>query len=130
MYPAILINKLAELTSDTWSEKFNDADIVIIDEGQFFEDLYTFMKGELNKKDKQKIFIVGGLSGDYKMDTLGDIYRLIPLADEINKLDAYCVKCNDGTLASFTKRTVENNEQILVGDSEMYIPVCRYHHIN
>lgn len=130
MYPAILINKLTELTSDTWSEKFNDADIVIIDEGQFFEDLYTFMKGELNKKDKQKIFIVGGLSGDYKMDTLGDIYRLIPLADEINKLNAYCVKCNDGTLASFTKRTIENSEQILVGNSEMYIPVCRYHHIN
>lgn len=129
MCPAIMLNKLSELHID-YIELYKMADIIIIDEGQFFEDLYDFIKNELNKIDTRKIFIIGGLSGDYNMNTLGDIYRLIPLADEINKLSAYCVECKDGTLASFTKRTIKNENQILVGDSDIYIPVCRYHHIN
>lgn len=126
MCPAIMINKLYELYGE-WKELYLDAEIVVIDEAQFFEDLYPFIKNELSITGKRKIFIVGGLSGDYNMEPIGEIYRLIPLADEINKLNAYCVKCKDGTLASFTKRTIQNDDKILIGDSDIYIPVCRYH---
>lgn len=126
MCPAIMLNKLYELYGE-YKELYLDAEIVVIDEGQFFEDLYPFIKAELMKVGKRKIFIIGGLSGDYNMEPIGDIYRLIPLADEINKLNAYCVKCKDGTLASFTRRTISNDQQILIGDSNVYIPVCRYH---
>jgi thymidine kinase len=126
MCPAMLLLKLNELYGEEYNQMYNEADVVVIDEGQFFEDLYPFLKGELNKIDgKKKIFIVGGLSGDYNMEPLGDIYRLISLADEIHKLSAYCVKCKDGTMASFTKRKIQSDEKILVGNSDIYIPVCR-----
>ena len=124
-HTAYMISELNELQD---IQDYKTIEIVIIDEGQFFSDLYTFINKELKEQVNPKIFIVGGLSGDYNMSTLGEITKLIPLADEIIKLNAYCVKCNDGTIASFTKRIVTSSDQILIGASDAYIPVCRYHH--
>jgi thymidine kinase len=119
---------LDELSMLRENELYIESEIVIIDEGQFFKDLYTFIKGELDNKSCKKMFIVGGLSGDYQLNPIGEMTSLIPLADEIIKLNAYCVCCNDGTIASFTKRIIKNDEKILVGKEDMYIPVCRYHY--
>lgn len=124
-YPAIMISQLEELKE---MSKYTTSKIVIIDEGQFFMDLYDFIKYELETTNK--IFIVGGLSGDYKMEPIGDIARLIPLADEINKLNAYCIRCNDGTVASFTKRINDSSDQVIIGSDDIYTSVCRYHFLN
>ena len=124
-YPAIMISQLEELRA---MSKYTTSKIVIIDEGQFFMDLYDFIKYELETTNK--IFIVGGLSGDYKMEPIGDIVRLIPLADEIYKLNAYCIQCNDGTIASFTKRINDSSDQVIIGSDDIYTSVCRYHFLN
>jgi len=124
-YPAIMISQLKELKE---MSTYTSSKIVIIDEGQFFVDLYDFIKYELETSNK--IFIVGGLSGDYKMEPMGDIVRLIPLADEIYKLNAYCIRCNDGTIASFTKRINNSSDQIIIGSDDIYTAVCRYHFYN
>jgi len=130
-YPAIMVKTLNELKSNiVYNKKYDYAEIVIIDESQFYGDLYEFMRSELFSQTNKKMFIVAGLSGDYKMEPIGDVLKLIPMADEIQKLDAYCIYCKDGTLASFTSKlinTTTNDQQIVVGNDDIYSPCCRYH---
>ena len=128
-YPAVKLCTLEELVkqSDLW-ELYRTAKVVVIDEAQFFPDLLSFMRENLVQP---KTFIVGGLSGDFNMNPIGEIISLVPLADEVIKLDAYCVYCHESpTRASFSKRLVASDQQILVGKKDVYLPVCRYHHLN
>ncbi len=127
-YPALFVENLRELkdTSD-----YANAKIVVIDEGQFYLDLFLFISTELTISNK--LFIVGSLCGDYQMQPIGDVLRLVPLADEITKLHAYCVECKDGTIASFTKAKLQqlpSEGKFVVGNSNLYKPVCRYHFYN
>lgn len=130
VFPALMIKRLSELkTNSSFKIKYDYADIILIDEGQFFEDLHDFIRDHLTCFFSKKMFIVAGLASDYKMQPIGDIIRLVPMADEIIKLTAYCVYCKDGTPASFTKKETGVNEDsnILVGAKELYSPVCRLH---
>jgi thymidine kinase len=132
-FKAFMLNKLEDITIDqSIFEIYKNSDIVIIDESQFFPDLYRFVETQLKIKHlHNKIFIVSGLSGDSSLQPIGDILKLIPLADEVIKLNAYCLKCKDGTIASFSKRRINcDNSQILIGNSDIYIPVCRFHYYN
>jgi thymidine kinase len=101
-----------------------DADVIAIDEGQFFTGLVDAVRTMLARG---KHVIVGGLDGDFKQLPFGEIPFLIPLADDIVKLHAMCMTCKDGTRAPFTKRTVSGTDQEMVGASDMYIAVCRNH---
>ena len=103
-----------------------DYDSFFIDEAQFFEDLYPFV---LTLVDiKRKHVVVSGLDGDCFRNTFGDIIKLIPICDSVDKLTAYCNKCNDGTLAPFSKKIIQDNNSLIdIGGSDKYIPVCRYH---
>lgn len=132
VFPAIMLNNLFDLeTNYEFKNKFNNANIILIDEAQFYDDLYYFVKKNLNNVYQKKLFIISGLSSDSNMEPIGDIIKLIPLADEIIKLSAYCILCKDGTPASFTKRIkdIDNTNQILVGSNEIYSPVCRMHYL-
>ena len=101
-------------------------DIIIINEGQFFEDLYHTT---INLVDNQKkIVIVSGLDGDYKKNKFGSILDLIPHAEEVFRLHAYCAICKDGTPGIFSARIINEDTQVLVGGKESYIPVCRRHY--
>tara|TARA_B100000427_G_scaffold282420_1_gene254165 strand:- start:368 stop:889 length:522 start_codon:yes stop_codon:yes gene_type:complete len=113
--------------NNRYMKEFMNADIVMIEEAQFFTDLYKFVTNAADNLDK--IVVVSGLDGDYKREPFGDILRLIPHAEDITKLCALCKICNDGTPGCFTRRIVENNEQLLVGGMESYIPVCRKHYV-
>ena len=113
-----------DFVKDLEKVKYEDYDIICINEGQFFEGLVTFCKSALSKN---KSIYVSGLDGDYKQEKFGEILDLVPLSDKITKLHAFCSICKDGTQAHFTKRIVnDNKEQKLIGTEE-YIPVCRKH---
>lgn len=132
-FKAFMINKLETILLDPLiNDIYQNSDIVIIDECQFFPDLFFFIQTQLNILHKfNKIFIVAGLSGDSNLQPIGDLIKLIPLADEIIKLNAYCIKCKDGTIASFSKRINScQDSQILIGKNDIYIPVCRFHYYN
>ena len=60
----------------------------------------------------------------------GDMIRLIPICDTVDKLTAYCNKCNNGTIAPFTKKLKSNSSttQIDIGGTDKYVPVCRFHY--
>lgn len=108
------------------SYDFENADVVIIEEAQFFQDIYEFIKKHLFTKKK---FIVSGLSGDTSLNPIGDILRLIPMAENVEKLNGLCQICNDGTIGSFTRRKGTDVGQIIVGGKELYSCVCISHFI-
>ena len=110
-------------------EQFLDYKTILIEEAQFYPDLFEFVTTCADVHKKHVILV--GLSGDYKREPFGDICRLIPHAEKITKLDALCVICNDGTTAHFTKKIFNKNttnDQIDVGSTGKYIAVCRKHY--
>ena len=103
--------------------KYNEAQVIGIDEAQFFGDLYTFV---LEVEKTNKIVIISGLDGDFQRKPFGQILDIIPLCDSVVKLNSLCMEKKDGTLASFTKRiNNKSNIQKLVGSKESYISVSR-----
>ena len=128
MLECLSIHKLNDITSnEEYLKEYNACEVLVIEEAQFFEDLYDVVVKAADIDNK--IVIVAGLDGDSNREEFGDILKLIPKCDSVKKLHALCVKCKDGTSASFTKRLVKNNSQIYIGVSE-FIAVCRYHFLN
>ena len=125
MAPCIQANKL----SDIWksnndidsSSKLLNCDVVLINEGQFFEDLYEVVIDMLNHN--KKIYI-GGLDGDFQRKKFGKILDLIPLCDKITKLTSLCSICKNGIPGIFSMRLTNETDQTVIGSSN-YIPVCR-----
>ena len=103
-------------------EDFQLADIILINEGQFFEDLFDVVCKCVDVYNK-KVYVCG-LDGDFKRNPIGDILRLIPHADNIVKLRAICIECREKD-AIFTKKLSNTSSQIEVGGAELYRPVCR-----
>lgn len=111
--------------------------VVGIDEGQFFPDLYNTVKQWV---DAGKHVRVAGLDGDFQMQKFGQVIDLFPIADDFVKVKAACRVCLDelekvgfhGNILAiegpFTKRLGKSTVQKEVGGSDKYIPVCRYHH--
>jgi len=108
--------------------EYEKSEIIVIEEGQFFSDLKDFVLRAV-EVDKKHV-IVGGLSGDYRREPFGQILELIPLADSVEMISAFCKMCNDGTTAHFTKRISQSKEgTIVVGNDNIYMPVCRKHYL-
>lgn len=102
-----------------------NADVVAIDEGQFFTDLVPAVRQLLSQG---KTVWVAGLNGDFQQRPLGHILDLIPLADNVIYLRALCLVCKDGTKASFSKRLDRDNQNAVdIGDCNKYVAVCRKH---
>lgn len=105
---------------------YSMSEIIVIEEGQFFTDLKEFVIKAVDIDNKH--VIVAGLSGDYQRKPFGQILELIPMADNVQMISAFCKICNDGTEAHFTKRISSNTDStILVGCNDIYMPVCRKH---
>jgi thymidine kinase len=118
--PCIKTNKLLDL----WNKEDNAVEIsevILINEGQFFPDLYDFVVMALKKG--KKIYVCG-LDGDFERKKFGEILDLIPLCDNVVKLSSLCSTCMNGTPGIFSKRITLEKEQTIVG-SDNYIPVCR-----
>ena len=110
-------------TSPRVQDKFKvgKSDVILINEGQFFEDLYEVVV-EMLKRDK-KVYICG-LDGDFERKRFGTILDLIPLCDKVTKLTSLCSLCKNGTPGIFSMRLTNERDQTVVG-SDNYIPVCR-----
>ena len=100
-------------------------DVILINEGQFFDDIIEFCKLYCDMYAKH--IIICALDGDFMRKPFGKITELISLADEITKLTAFCTECKDSTPAIFTLRLSQDTEQISINNN--YIPVCRKHYL-
>jgi thymidine kinase len=122
---ATRVEKLYDLVDN---KLYKTADVVVIDECNFYEDLYDFITDQL--ECTTKVFIIAGLTGDKDQKFFGQLHMLIPHADQIHHLRSVCMKCKNGTLASFTimiPGIVPFGTQKQVGGKDVYMAVCRKH---
>lgn len=116
---------ILEFLKDLDQNVLTNADVIIIEELQFFQDAYDIIVDWCDNSGK--IVVAAGLDGDFMRNPFGDVLKLIPHAEKITKLSALCKRCGDGTLAHFTKRITKDNEKTLVGSDDVYEAVCRKH---
>ena len=119
--------KSSKLMDIIESNEFKTSKVIGIDEAQFFPDLYEFI---LASEKENKIVIIAGLDGDSDRKPFGQILNCIPLCDEVTKLNAMDMISNDGTPAIFSKRIIQNEEQICIGAKGDYVAVSRQNYLN
>lgn len=119
---------LGNLLDLQYSEEYSKAEIIFIEEAQFFNGLEEFIKKGM--EENKKSFIIAGLDGDFKREPFGEILNLIPYSNKVTKLNALCKFCKNGTEAPFTKRLSKSTKLHLIGGADSYASVCRYHYDN
>ena len=125
MIPCLFISDLKEVWENpttTYHTNLREADVILINEGQFFLYLKDIIL-EMVEKYKKHV-VICGLDGDFKRNRFGEILDLIPYCDSVEKLSALCAKCRDGTPGLFSNRISNEEHQVLVG-SDNYQPLCR-----
>jgi thymidine kinase len=113
-------------------EAAGDADIVAVEEGQFWDTGLPDVVERLADVGRQ--VVVTGLDRDFRGIPFGPMPRLIALADQVTKLTAICMVC--GGPATRTQRLIDgepapaNSPLILIGGigDETYEARCRLHH--
>ena len=115
-----LNSKIVE-TSDEILTQSQKADVVAIDEAQFFDDEIVEICKILAKQKKR--VIVAGLDTDYRGEPFGPMPELMCEADYVDKLRAICVKC--GNPATYTQRTSKDSERVVIGETDIYEARCR-----
>jgi thymidine kinase len=99
-----------------------DADVILINEGQFFGDLLETVV-EMVDVYKKQVHICG-LDGDFRRQRFGTLLDLVPYSDKVEKLNAFCGICKNGNLAVFSHRVSSESAQVVIG-SDNYMPLCR-----
>lgn len=120
--PAMVLDNLMSYTHNSC---FAKANVICIDEGQFFDDIEEFVR--LAVDTLKKHVIVSGLDGTFERKPFKNMVNLISMADHYVKLNALCTICKNGTPASFSRRLINDTAETLIGGSDKYISVCRHH---
>ena len=99
----------------------SDVDVIGIDEAQFFDEGIVEVVEQLALKGMR--VIVAGLDMDYSGKPFGPMPALLARAEYITKLHAICARCGDTANYSYRKPLIE--DQILLGEKDVYEPRCR-----
>lgn len=99
----------------------NDADVIGIDEAQFFDEELPAVCDELARRGIR--VIVAGLDMDYLRNPFGPMPQILAKADFVTKLHAICVQC--GNIANYSYRKIPNEDQVMLGATDVYEPRCR-----
>ena len=130
MCPAFAVDHLMPLLK---TNEFSASHLIIIEEGQFFPDLLEFVVEAVEKQGKDVVVV--GLDGDVHRRPFGKILELIPYADDVNRLFAFCRVCADSTPARFTCAISEKISNLSlngvphISGEDSYIPMCRKHYL-
>lgn len=114
-YPAIKTGSLKPI-----KDKLMKYDVIGVDEGQFYPDLVEVVEELANIG---KTVIISCLSGNFKREPFEAVTKLIPKCEKMQLLTAICSTC--GSEATYTFRTIRNEDEVLIGGEESYKPVCR-----
>jgi len=118
---------VAQLSEIDELVRSQDYQVIAIDEGQFFPDLFHYVS--LWADTLPVHIVISGLDGTSDRKPFGDILRLIPHAEEVERLTAFCSICCDGTVAMYSKYMGTKKADIAIGGATMYRPVCRTHYL-
>ncbi|MBI3746085.1 MAG: thymidine kinase [Chloroflexi bacterium] len=133
-FPSVLVNP-AEPSSVLALARERDADMVGIEEAQFFDDQLVDVVVAL--RDSGRHVIASGLSLDFAGRPFGSMPQLLALADSVTMLTAICVVCGD--TATRTQRLVGgrpaaiDDPLVVIGGfdtaaTETYEARCHRHH--
>jgi len=117
--PSILIKDINEVLDQS-----DDAQVIAIDEAQFFSADITKVCNQLAMKGKR--VIVAGLDQDYLGVPFEPMPQLLAIAEYITKQLAICVEC--GNPADKTQRKTTSSERVIVGAADIYEARCRQCH--
>ncbi|HCC71887.1 MAG TPA: thymidine kinase [Bacteroidales bacterium] len=98
-----------------------DVQVIGIDEAQFFDDGIVDVCNKL--ADRGLRVIVAGLDMDYSGKPFGPMPHIMAVAEYVTKVHAICVEC--GNLANYSFRKAKNKNVVLLGERDIYKPLCR-----
>jgi thymidine kinase len=98
-----------------------DVDVVGIDEAQFFDISIVEVCNTL--ADNGIRIVVAGLDMDFMGKPFGPMPALLGVAEYVTKLHAICMRC--GNLAQYSFRKSEDEQVVLLGEKNLYEPLCR-----
>ena len=117
-------NVLSSTPVDTASQIVllaGDADVVGVDEAQFFDIELVDVCQTLARQGKR--VIVAGLDQDYLGRPFEPVPQLMAVAEYVTKLHAVCVVC--GSPANHSQRLTSANDRVMIGARDTYEPRCR-----
>ena len=112
---------------DMESLKEADADIIAIDEANFFEQTLVETSHEL--ADSGKRVIISGIDQNFRGERFRPLPELMAAAEYVEKLRAICARC--GKPATRNQRLIDgepahiDDPEVLVGAEETYEARCR-----
>jgi len=116
-----LISTVVDSAGEILSQS-HDAQVIGIDEGQFFKADLVDVCEQLANAGKR--VIVAGLDQDYRGKPFEPMPQLLAIAEYITKTLAICVVC--GNPADRTQRTSDSHERVVVGAKDVYEARCRH----
>lgn len=96
-------------------------DVVGIDEAQFFDDEIVTVCNDLANRGVR--VVVAGLDMDFKGNPFGPMPALMATAEYVTKVHAICTRT--GNLASYSFRKSNNDDLVMLGETEEYEPLSR-----
>lgn len=113
---AVSVSKPSEIL-----DLFHHADVVAIDEVQFFDASIVAVCNII--ADHGKSVVVAGLDMDYKSNPFGSMPALMTMADEVVKLNSVCTFCSGR--ARYSHRVSKDSGIVVLGEKDKYVPLCR-----
>lgn len=104
---------------------YDSTRIIAIDEVQFFDENIIAVVKKLARRGLR--VICAGLDQDYKGIPFGPIPHLLAIAEDVMKIHAICTVCGAEASKTYRRSQVENKDQLLVGDTDIYEARCRTH---
>ncbi len=98
-----------------------EAEVIGIDEGQFFDEEIVRVCNELANNGKR--VIIAGLDMDFRGRPFGPMPFLMATAEYVTKVHAICLRT--GNLAHYSHRVAEGEEVIMLGEKQEYEPLSR-----
>ena len=98
-----------------------DVDVVGIDEAQFFDESIVDVCNKL--ADSGIRILVAGLDMDFMGEPFGPMPALLAIAEYVTKVHAICMRC--GNLAQYSHRKSNEEQVVLLGEKNIYEPLCR-----
>jgi len=116
-----IISKPVSSSQEILKHIDDDVEVVGIDEAQFFDSNLFDVCNQLASKGLR--VLVAGLDMDFKGEPFGPMPALMAVAEYVTKVHAICVRC--GNLAHYSHRISKDENQILLGEKDVYEPLCR-----
>lgn len=115
--PSIIVDTADQIVLLTGNSR-----VVCIDEAQFFDNRLIEVADTLANDGKR--VIIAGLDMDFEGRPFEPMPQLLAIAEYITKLHAICSE--SGRIAHYSQRVVDNEDRVLVGESDAYEPRARH----